>query len=339
MSSMMFQSRNVQSVQHAAQNGELGVARSRRVGSYVFCEHFPEEILRGALGYQHRPGEVYIVTYPKCGTTWMQHIMYNIYSRGEPPPTVGHFFHNMPFLERHGVEALEGLTCPPGAIKTHMLYDEKRICPEAKYVYVMRNPFDCCVSFYHHYKMYPIYGFENGTFEDFLQLFLEGDVDGGDYFDHLLSWYPHRNDSNVLCLRYEDLKADTESWVLAVADFLGPQHGKALRSDPDVMAKVLRAISVEAVRKLSRLEREYQAKFMEETPKNLLPRWAQLYLNHSGSSATAKPEKGASAVRKGEVGDWRNHFSEEQAQKMKKKAEEMFKGLNLLTLWKDCLDV
>ncbi|KAH9375286.1 hypothetical protein HPB48_020504 [Haemaphysalis longicornis] len=89
-----------------------------------------------------------------------------------------------------------------GAIKTHMLYDEKRMCPEAKYVCVMRNPFDCCVSFYHHYKMYPIYGFENGTFEDFLQLFLEGDVDGGDYFDHLLSWYPHRNDSNVLCLRF-----------------------------------------------------------------------------------------------------------------------------------------
>ncbi|XP_077538151.1 sulfotransferase ssu-1-like isoform X3 [Haemaphysalis longicornis] len=290
-----------------AQNGEGGVARSRRVGSYVFCEHFPEEILRGALGYQHRPGEVYIVTYPKCGTTWMQHIMYNIYSRGEPPPTVGHFFHNMPFLERHGVEALEGLTCPllapcagshfetlqvhmlpvlrithqapaysffaisAGAIKTHMLYDKDRICPEAKYVYVLRNPFDCCVSFYHHYKMYPIYGFENGTFEDFLQLFLEGDVDGGDYFDHLFSWYPHRNDSNVLFLR--------------------------------------------------------------------LPRWAQLYLDHSGSRATYKPDKGASMVRKGEVGDWRNHFSEEQAQKMKKKAEEVFKGLDLLTIWKDCLYV
>lgn len=322
-----------------AQNGEGGVARSRRVGSYVFCEHFPEEILRGALGYQHRPGEVYIVTYPKCGTTWMQHIMYNIYSRGEPPPTVGHFFHNMPFLERHGVEAVRGLTCPPGAIKTHMLYDKDRICPEAKYVYVVRNPFDCCVSFYHHYKMYPIYGFENGTFEDFLQLFLEGDVDGGDYFDHLFSWYPHRNDSNVLFLRYEDLKSDTESCVLAVADFLGAEHGKALRSNPDTMAKVLRAVSVEGVRNLSRLEREYQAQFMAETPVHLLPRWAQLYLDHSGSRATYKPDKGASMVRKGEVGDWRNHFSEEQAQKMKKKAEEMFKGLNLLTLWKDCLDV
>lgn len=322
-----------------AQNGEGGVARTRRVGSYVFCEHFPDEILRGALDYRHRPGEVYIATYPKCGTTWMQHILYNIYSRGEPPPTVGHFFHSMPFLERHGVEAIQGLTCPPGAIKTHMLYDEARICPEAKYVYVVRNPFDCCVSFYHHYKLYPIYGFKDGTFEEFLQLFLAGDVDGGDYFDHLLSWYPHRKDSNVLFFRYEDLKAHTESWVLAVADFLGPEHGNALRSDPGAMDKVLRAVSVEGVRKLSRLEREYQAQFMAETPKYLLPRWAQLYLDHSGSRATTKPEKGASVVRKGVVGDWRNHFNEEQVQKIKEKADKSLNGMNLLTLWKDSLDV
>ncbi|KAL3193986.1 hypothetical protein MRX96_001903 [Rhipicephalus microplus] len=168
------------------------VVRSRRVGSYVFCEHFPEEILRGALAYRHRPGEVYIVTYP-----------------------------NMPFLERHGVEALAGLSFPGSAIKTHMLYDEDRICSEAKYIYVVRNPFDCCVSFYHHYKLYPIYQFEQGTFDEFFELFLAGDVDGGDYFDHLSSWYPHRNDHNVLFIRYEDLKRDTKSWILALADFLG----------------------------------------------------------------------------------------------------------------------
>lgn len=313
------------------------VVRSRRVGSYVFCEHFPDEILRGALAYRHRPGEVYVVTYPKCGTTWMQHILYHVYRLGQPPPSAEHFFRSMPFLERHGVEAVTGLSFPGSAIKTHMLYDEDRICPDAKYIYVVRNPFDCCVSFYHHYKLYPIYQFERGTFDEFFEIFLSGDVDGGDYFDHLSSWYPHRNDHNVLFVRYEDLKLDTKSWVLTVADFLGTEYGKALRSDPDVLARVLKAASVEEVRRLARLEREYQAELMAYTPRHRLPRWAQLYLDHSGHRATSKHAEGTSVVRKGVVGDWKNHFNAEQVQRMKDKAALKSSDINLLSLWGDCL--
>ncbi|KAL1414143.1 hypothetical protein MTO96_000962 [Rhipicephalus appendiculatus] len=279
------------------------VVRSRRVGSYVFCEHFPEEILRGALAYRHRPGEVYIVTYPKCGTTWMQHILYHVYRLGQPPPSVEHFFRSMPFLERHGVEAVVGLPFPGSAVKTHMLYDEDRICPEAKYIYVVRNPLDCCVSFYHHYKLYPIYQFERGTFDEFFELFFAGDVDGGDYFDHLSSWY-------------EDLKKDTKSWILALADFLGAEYGDALRSDPDALAK---------------------AELMAYTPRHRLPRWAQLYLDHSGHRATSKPAEGASVVRKGVVGDWKNHFTSEQVQRLKDRAALKFKDIDIMSLWKDCL--
>lgn len=315
------------------------VARSRRVGSYVFCEHFPEEILRGALAYHHRPGEVYIVTYPKCGTTWMQHILYHVYRLGQPPPGVEHFFRSMPFLERHGVEAVAGLPFPGSAIKTHMLYDEDRICPEAKYIYVVRNPFDCCVSFYHHYKLYPIYRFERGTFDEFFELFLAGDVDGGDYFDHLSSWYPHRNDHNVIFMRYEDLKKDTKSSILALADFLGAEYGDALRSDPDALAKVMKASSLAEVRQLARLEREYQAELMAYTPRHRLPRWAQLYLDHSGHRATSKPAEGASVVRKGVVGDWKNHFTSEQVQRLKDRAALKFKDIDILSLWKDCLTI
>lgn len=314
-----------------------GVPRSRRVGSYVFCEHFPEEILRGALSYSHRPGELYIVTYPKCGTTWMQHILYHVYSFGQPPPSVKHFFESMPFLERHGVEAVSALTFPGSAIKTHMLYDQDRICPDAKYIYMVRNPFDCCVSFYYHYKLFPIYHFEHGTFDEFLELFLEGDVDGGDYFDHLLSWYPHKNDPNVLFVRYEDLKADTETWVRAVADFLGPQYGEALRRDRAALDKVLRAASVEGVRRLSRLEREYQAELMASTPKDRLPRWAQLYLDFSGHRATAKPSEGATMIRKGQIGDWKTHFTTDQMLKLREKAAHKCKKVDLLSLWEDCL--
>ena len=41
------------------------------------------------------------------------------------------------------------------------------------------------------------------------------------YFHHLASWWPHRNDSNVLLLFYEDLKECYESSVHSVAEFMG----------------------------------------------------------------------------------------------------------------------
>jgi ABC-type hemin transport system substrate-binding protein len=41
------------------------------------------------------------------------------------------------------------------------------------------------------------------------------------YFQHLLSWWPKRNDPNVLFLLYEDMLDDLESAVRAVASFMG----------------------------------------------------------------------------------------------------------------------
>ena len=64
---------------------------------------------------------------------------------------------------------------------------------QAKYLYVARNPFDCAVSFYHHTRGFVRhYDFAEGTWETFFDCFLRGEVDFGDYFDHLVSWWPHR---------------------------------------------------------------------------------------------------------------------------------------------------
>lgn len=37
------------------------------------------------------------------------------------------------------------------------------------------------------------HGFD-GTFDEFFELFISGNTDYGDYFDHLLGWYAHRWD-------------------------------------------------------------------------------------------------------------------------------------------------
>ncbi|CAN8032052.1 unnamed protein product [Ixodes persulcatus] len=138
------------------------VLKYQRVGSYYAGTHFPVEILRPALSYQHQPGDVFIVTYPNSGTTWMQCILYQIYTNAAPITSIKDFAEQLPFLERTGGEGLSDLPRPGSAIKTHMLYDRDRVSQKAKYIYIARNPYDVCVSFFNHYKHLPVYQFEDG---------------------------------------------------------------------------------------------------------------------------------------------------------------------------------
>jgi len=92
---------------------------------------------------------------------------------------------HVPHLEEVGRDAVERLP-EPRAIKTHLSFSMILACAEARYVVVVRNPYDCAVSFFHHTRGFEKhYGFSAGTFDDFFECFLAGEVDFGDYFDHL----------------------------------------------------------------------------------------------------------------------------------------------------------
>ena len=56
--------------------------------------------------------------------------------------------------------------------------------------------------------------------------FLRGDVDFGDYFDHILSWWAHKDDDNVLFLKFEDMKKHLPSAVAIIAEFIGQYISK-----------------------------------------------------------------------------------------------------------------
>ncbi|XP_064484604.1 sulfotransferase 1C2-like [Ornithodoros turicata] len=303
----------------------------RRIGCYVVSTHYPEEIIRSSLSYKARPEDVYIATYPKCGTTWMQHIIYHIFSNGVPAQDITEFTLKTPFLERVGAEEVLRRPCP-SAIKTHTPFDPERFSKHAKYIYVARNPFDCCVSFYYHTRHFPVYQFENGTFDEFFEMFMKGEVDFGDYFDHLLSWYKYKDEENVLFLTYEDIKKDTRHWILKIADFLGNKYGENLREDPSVLDRILELTSVSKMKEAARNERQLQVKMLWDTPREKLPRWAALTLRASGY-LSRKPMTG-DFVRKGVVGDWRNHFSEEQVDRMKQRIAEKTAGSDVMQLWK-----
>lgn len=60
----------------------------RVVNGFNFAPGFTEEDIRSGLDYKAREDDVFIVTYPKCGTTWTQQIMILLYNQGELPQDV-----------------------------------------------------------------------------------------------------------------------------------------------------------------------------------------------------------------------------------------------------------
>ncbi len=246
---------------------------------------FPVESFQSALGYRARPGDIFVSAYPKCGTTWMQNIVWLVLHRGDPLPAGARMTEAIPHLEEVGREAVERLP-EPRVIKTHLPFALTPTHPEGRVIYVSRNPFDCAVSYYHHTRGFVHhYDFAEGTFDDYFECFLAGEVDFGDYFDNVSSWLAHRGEPGFLFLTYEHMQADPVGAVVAVGDFLGPELGGTVH-DEAILDRILEHSSFAA------MSRDQL-------------RWA-----------SARPAGMPAFVRKGTIGDWRNHFRPDQARRL-----------------------
>ncbi|XP_037576605.2 sulfotransferase 1C2 [Dermacentor silvarum] len=163
-------------------------------------------------------------------------------------------------------------------------------------------------------------------------MFVRGTVDFGDYFDHLLSWYEHRDDPNVLFLTYEDLKNDTSGWILRIADFLGKEkYGNKMREQPSVLDDVVEMTSFENMKCLNE-------EFNRQKKLAALPDETFTEANRSIWKALGDSAKNLSSenhMRMGIVGDWKNHFSPEQITRMKKRIALKTRGSDVMNLWKD----
>lgn len=100
---------------------------------------FRPEAYQSTVAYKPRPDDLFIVTYPKCGTTWVQNIVACIYKNGKPFESAIEFLTQTPFLEMVGAEAAETMR-RPGALKVHLPFHLTPWSPEAKYLFVARNP-------------------------------------------------------------------------------------------------------------------------------------------------------------------------------------------------------
>ncbi|XP_077559975.1 3-alpha-hydroxysteroid sulfotransferase-like [Haemaphysalis longicornis] len=295
------------------------------------CPFLTPETLRQGLNFVAAKDDLLQVSYPKSGTHWVQYITQLILKEGEPIRSYQEFQKGISSPEYLlGVKDLKS-DLPFRPLVSHLPLRKEKMNPEAKYIYVARNPWDCCVSFYHHVKQLSVYRFEDGTFDDFLDAFLAGDFGYGSYFEHVTGGYALRNEPNVFFVTYEQLKKDTRGTVLRLARFIGERYGDSLENDGEESKKrvdlILERSSHENMRRVMVCD------FSDHHDPEMRERLQRL--NISSKAAQDGDASLHNFVRKAKVGSWKEHFSPEQLRRMETAISENTKGSDVMDLWND----
>lgn len=164
-----------------------------------------------------RPTDVIISPFGKCGTTWLQQIFHTLRTRGDMDfcdiSEVVPWIETSPAL---GIDLNGPQRAEPRGFKSHLPWD---LVPKgARYIVSIRDPRDALVSMY---KFMEGWFLEPGAvdIDDFArENYLRGPQKR--YWHHLMSWWEHRHDDNVLLLSYEGMKEDLEGSIRRVAEFV-----------------------------------------------------------------------------------------------------------------------
>ncbi|CAD7704407.1 unnamed protein product, partial [Ostreobium quekettii] len=185
-----------------------------------------EEGRMKAFQFKPRTDDVFIVTCAKAGTTWMQQIVHGLRTGGSMDfDEISLVIPHIELAHDAGYTDLDAeQVALPRVYKTHFWYDHT---PKgARYIYVVRDPKDMSLSFFHFMQSW---FFEPGEVSllEFLEEFVLARgkpvsvMQNASFWDNIASWWPHRLDPNVLWLHYEDLKQDLPACVKLVAEFIG----------------------------------------------------------------------------------------------------------------------
>lgn len=226
--------------------------------------------------------DIFVVTYPRSGTTWMEQVIHLLLNNGEQGNKVlgdaVPWVETLPNRPQGFKQFLKEMT-ERRFFTSHLTYS---LMPgvqdsNAKYVYVARNPKDVAVSTYYHDQSKHNY---EGSWEEHFNLFLQGKVLFGSYFDHVLPWWEaSQKSNNILFIKYEDMKKDLREIIRKLADFLGT------KVDQKLFDIIIEKSSFKTM------------------------------ASHKKTNLNWVPQrKGVPGhFRKGTVGDWRNQFTLEQS--------------------------
>ncbi|KAM4693516.1 sulfotransferase 6B1-like [Discoglossus pictus] len=245
------------------------------------------EIFQDLTSFEARADDVFLVTYPKTGSTWTMQLLNDMVKAAynKDPSAV------IPVIEFKFPGKFEKLKqeTSPRVLATHLYYEDipkTFFDKKVKMLLVFRNPKDTAVSFFHFYNNNPLLP-TYSSWDTFFQDFMSGKVVWGSYFDHAVAWNKHIDDEGVFIVTFEEMKQDLEAAVKKISDFFGFSLTKE---------------------QVQQIAEKGTFKSMKEKSKQTHGEFGQVLF------------------RKGDVGDWKNYFSEAQSQEIDAKFEKCLAG-------------
>ena len=271
---------------------------------FLLDDRFVKEGLEKMRKMSLRPDDVWVVTPPKCGTTWMQELSWCVGNNMDLKTAKEVIqFYRFPFVEfnlggpiRDGAGAdiskLEKTKdnimtfmansfeytdsmASPRFIKTHLplCFLPEDLLKTCKVIYVARNVKDSCVSSFYHMR-------QPAPFDQYAKAFRNGEIMVGNWFEHIRQAWEVREEENMEFVWYEDMKEDIRSVIKNIAKHLGKNMSE------DDIETLVKHLDIDQFKANSSVNKAEEMPSSEERP---------------------------SFVRKGIVGDWKNHFTNEES--------------------------
>ncbi|CAF3355636.1 unnamed protein product [Rotaria socialis] len=256
------------------------------IGNYLL----PEQIvgkLNQVKNFQFNQSDCICASFPKSGTTLIQEIVYLIQtnfdyeSAKEKDISDRYSFMEWPTVNLQQLSSNQ--TNKSRFFKTHLPPEFfNATFKQAKVIYVYRNPKDVTVSLFHFLRSINIELTYSGPWNQFVQSFLIDEVYYAPWWRHLNDY--HSLNDSIFCVAYEDLLTNFRPTVRRLAAYLGKE--KELTEE-----------------QLDKLEKWCSFDSMKKNPK----------VNYNWFREWGFVNKSFSFLRKGEIGDWLNHFDTEQS--------------------------
>ena len=169
--------------------------------------------------FKPRASDVFIATYPKCGTTWVSQIVHAL--RSHASMDFGEITEVCPWdilALDCGQDLNAEQVASPRIFKTHEGRGD--VAKGARYIYVARDPADAFVSFH---KFLPsVTGLRPGDLDEeaFASAIFAGTSHSGQIWDHFLGWWQVRHRADILWIFFEDLAKDLRGEIERIARFM-----------------------------------------------------------------------------------------------------------------------
>ncbi|PJF28603.1 MAG: hypothetical protein CUN52_12615, partial [Phototrophicales bacterium] len=194
------------------QFSNMGLGKAQHMGEVVISPNYAKQL---------HPDDVFLVSYPRSGNTWMRTIIaYILYSADilttlkDLEVYVPDLHYDLPHHDRYS---------QPRVLKTHEPYFNRQGATNRqlynKWIYVIRHPYKTLTSYYDFEAFHHPDGFM--PISDFVQQVLNNAYQFGGWAEHVQSWRQAATSAQALFVRYEDLQRAPIVHIQRIAQFLG----------------------------------------------------------------------------------------------------------------------